>query len=415
MLKKPARVLSRILANHPRLLFSLQESWLNIGFSLLDLKMADWVIRRPEWLRKKSTKSLYPLETSDPLENPPNLELAERIISAFSSSIPNGDELIPSNSIWGGLRQAHYRQLRTLVENRDAALLADFYSRLFRSETVNGYTYGSTFDNWPHRWHYLPIQIELSVVQLAESIGLIRAECHEQGEIAYWRRIFTEEQLISMLEEHFGFRVEQPRYGDPRGIYFGNRFLTRETCAHLHTAYRISCAIRRASLPEKLNIVEIGGGFGGTCYWLRRVLGERVCRYNIVDLPEVSLVQSFFLGSVEPSSIAFGNEVACAPQSNIKLIPHFDLERIDFQPTIVLNQDSMPEMPLSEVERYAEWVSRTTTGLFVSFNQETYSATQSGLQVHVPAVLKRHPRFKRVSRDTSWDRRGYTEEVYILD
>jgi hypothetical protein len=341
-----------------------------------------------------------------------NLAIAKRMVAAAGHKVRGDENLVSQGSIWSILRDSHYKELIELVEGGDEGKLDHYLSGLFRDKVVNGYTYGSTFDTWPHRWHYLPIQIELSVVQLAEALGLIRAECHEQGEVAFWRKLETEEGLIEKIEGYFGIRIEQPRFGDPNGIVFGGRFLSRETCSHLHSAYKMRQAIDRKGLGDDLKIVEIGGGFGGTTYWLRKLLGSRVSRHAIVDLPEVGLVQSFFLGSVEPGNLVLRGENSDGAASPLQLIPFDALSLIDFQPNVLINQDSMPEMPLTEVERYIDWTAQNVRGLFISFNQETYSSGGDEVQVYVPEVVSRHPQFRRISRETSWDRRGYVEEVY---
>jgi putative sugar O-methyltransferase len=173
--------------------------------------------------------------------------------------------------------------------------------------------------------------------------------------------------------------------------------------------------IVRQGLSSELNIVEIGGGYGGTCYWLRKLMGDRVSRYAIVDLPEASVVQSYFLGSAVPESLVLDGESMSGVNSPIELIPYFDLDKIDFQPNVLVNQDSMPEMPESEVERYLGWGSKNLKGVFISFNQEAYSPWAGVPQVHVPTVASRWPEYRRVSRETSWDRRGYVEECYLVN
>lgn len=344
-----------------------------------------------------------------------NKIIAARIIREYEGikkKENSSPSLVPKESMWGTLRLEHYSALRSLIESANTHDLAIYLSRIFRTETVNGYSYGTTFNRWPHRWCYLPVAIELSAVTLAECLGLLRAETHEQGSIAFWRKLMSEDELIEKLENYFGFRIESPRVGDPRGIIFGGRFLTRETCSHLYSAHRMTEVILRQKMTQPLRIVEIGGGYGGTCYWLRRLLGNQVERYVIVDLPEVGVVQSFFLGSLEPESLIIRSEELSGIVSPIQLIPHFELDSINFRPNIVINQDSMPEMPESEVSRYIGWLESNLDGLFISFNQEAYSPWKGELQVHVPSIVMRHPCFKRLSRETSWDRRGYVEEVY---
>lgn len=396
----------------------MQHGWLRFGYRYLDITAASWVIRRPEWLMNKSKASITKLEPALSEQGGASKDIASRIIRRYKSVVSksvDSDGLIPDSSMWGVLRLEHYSELCRLVEAGDVDPLAEYCSRIFRTDAVNGYSYGTTFNTSAFRWAYLPIAIELSVVTLAESLGILRAETHEQGQVAYWRMSFTEEQLIEKLEAYFSIKIEAPRCGDPRGIMFGGRFLSRETCSHLYSAHRMREIIVRQGLSSELNIVEIGGGYGGTCYWLRKLMGDRVSRYAIVDLPEASVVQSYFLGSAVPESLVLDGESMSGVNSPIELIPYFDLDKIDFQPNVLVNQDSMPEMPESEIERYLGWGSKNLKGVFISFNQEAYSPWAGVPQVHVPTVASRWPEYRRVSRETSWDRRGYVEECYLVN
>jgi hypothetical protein len=82
---------------------------------------------------------------------------------------------------------------------------------------------------------------------------------------------------------------------------------------------------------------------------------------------------------------------------------------------LLLNENSMPEMPESTVEEYIRWAQRVVRGVFYSYNQETDRPAQGVPQVLVPAVVNRVGGFQRISRDLSWIRRGYVEEVYLAE
>jgi hypothetical protein len=419
ILTRCTQALSRLLHRHPRVLFGLQRWWLRVGYEILDFTVATRVIRRPEWLRGYSkplppefAPRLAPDKASDEL-------IAARIISSHRRiKLREQQADVPSlrDSMWGTFLQEEYAALRRLVEQGDTGGLARYLATIFRSEAVNGYTYGSKFDPFPHRWWYLPVGIELSVVTLAESVGILRAECPEQGPVAYWRNEHTEERLMGQLESFFSMRIEAPRTGDARGIVFGGRFLTLETCSQIYTAHRMRDAIdREIGASIGLNVVEIGGGYGGLCYWMHRLLGTRINRYVVVDLPEVSLVQAYFLSSLKTRELLLYGEEQHKGESGIELIPHWMLSDLDLRPNVLINQDSMPEMPQAEVERYLSWGSDNLDGLFFSFNQEAYSPWRGVPQVHVPSVVGRYPRFRRIARNASWVRRGYVEETYKRD
>jgi hypothetical protein len=416
ILTNGAQWLSRLLYKHPRVMFGLQRWWLMVGYGILDLTVATRVIRRPEWLRsysKPTPSSFAPRVVPDRVADE---VVADRIISSYRKiKLKEGLATLPSlhESMWGAFLHSEYAAFRNLVEEGDTFRLAQYFSTIFRSETVNGYTFGTKFDPYPHRWWYIPVGIELSVITLAESVGIVRAECPEQGKISYWRDEFTEERLIEELESFFSIRIEAPRTGDARGIFFGGRFLTLETCSQLYTAHRMREAINGGiGASVDLDIVEVGGGYGGLCYWMHQLLGTRIKHYAIVDLPEVNLVQAYFLSSLKTrESVLFGEDRATT-RPRIELIPHWALSDLHRRPNVFINQDSMPEMPEAEVERYLGWGSGHVDGLFLSFNQEAFSPWRGVPQIHVPSVVARYPRFNRLSRNTSWVRRGYVEETY---
>ncbi len=410
--KSAAKRFSQVLANSPEALFRFQEAWLKLGYKIFDLEMAQWVIRRPEWLRVKPAPAAKRLLTAEFQPDDASIEIARRSAEMVRQINQHGQDRGEGKSeIWDGISGHYMSELMSLVESSDVQGLAKYQAKIFQKSAVNGFAYGSTFDSWPHRWNYLPVQIELSVLQLAEMLGVHRLESPEQGKKAYWREYQSEHDLIASIEAALGVRVEQPKVGSPRGIEFGGRFITRETCPHLMTACRIRDLLVRESITQPLRVVEIGGGYGGLAYWLRALLGDRVERYAIVDLPETLIVQSAFLGKTHHGVSLWGEEVdnkVCP----YELVPHFALDSITFTPNLIVNQDSFPEMPESEVRKYVEWAAQNLDGLFFSCNQEAVDEGSGFSQVWASSILRNVPGLKLLSRDLAWDRRGYVEEVY---
>lgn len=411
MLKFVAQWFSRRLSRRQSLMFQIQRSGLHLAWKVLDLDAAAWVVRRPEWLRAKPDPKHRLLPPSAP---PACLDpvIAARIQSRYRGPLTMGTAI--GDGIWEAIRETHLGGLTGSLLASDPQSLTDFATNIFRTSAVNGFSYGSTFDRWPHRWNYLPLQIELSAVTLAEYLGVLRLECPEQGPIAGWRRQLTPKELMDRLEERLGFRIEHPRCGNPRGIDFGGRFLARETCSQIYTAHRMIERIDAVVQLHKVNVVEIGGGYGGLCFWLRRLLGSRAGRYAIIDLPEISAIQATFLSQALDEAIALPDEaVSGAP---VQLVLNTCLAELDFAPDVVINQDSLPEMPEAIASGYLAWVARSGTSLFLSFNQEAYAENVAeGLQNWVSALAGGIPNFRRVSRELSWDRRGYLEETYLID
>jgi hypothetical protein len=418
LIKLPLQLLSQLLFLFPSCLFFLQRTVLRIA-ALFDIVIAFRLIRRPEWLLLPWKSDRAPLIFTKPkVPTASDFVVAEKIIASYAQAKEETKlrhSGVEPGTIWDTLLQTHYARLHTLLQEGKKEPLAKFYSEIFQTETVNGYTNGTTFSPMPHRWWTFATAIEVSLVCLAEAVGVARAECPEQGVIGYALQPNANE-LIEKLERYFGFRIEAPSVGAARGVMLGGRFLTREVCAQIYTAHRISQVLKTAENQSPLNIVEIGGGYGGLCLWLHRMMAERIASYTIIDLPITNAVQAYFLSStLEREVVLCGDaELYTRKTAGVRLVPHFALANLPGSYDLLLNQDSMPEMPASEVERYLRWGSSKVEGFFFSFNQEAYSVVSGTPQIYLPEVVSMFSNYQLLSRHTSWDRRGYVEEIYRL-
>jgi hypothetical protein len=79
---------------------------------------------------------------------------------------------------------------------------------------------------------------------------------------------------------------------------------------------------------------------------------------------------------------------------------------------VVVNKDSMPEMPRDAMVSYLEWARSNCKGIFYSYNQEAASEFLGEAQGIVSTTIDELGGFSRTRRDHSWLRRGYAEEIY---
>lgn len=185
-----------------------------------------------------------------------------------------------------------------------------------------------------------------------------------------------------------------------------------ELCARSIDAYRPRARQNRAATadPEGADALEIAAGFGGVSMWYLRLLGGDAGTYTIVDLPLMNAFQACFLG------MQYGGENLSLhgedrPAAQVTISPPELLSSPDAVADVVFNQDSMPE---TAARGYLRWMSDNLSGLFVSSNQEvgTVGVVE---QVVVSELASEYENLSRISRQTSWTRRGYVEEVYRCD
>ncbi len=396
-------------------MFLAQNFALRAASRFLDFGNTFRLLKRPEWMSVPRIDKIFRLDFEIAAAGTEReFPLARRMMDSYARALADEKENsgVGDGTIWNVLSSQNYRRMHETVLSGDPKTVADFFCRVFQSEAVDGFAMGTLYNDSPHRWWQWGAGVVTSIVSLAEACGVLRAECPEQGQIGFALTGDGLKAVLEKLDRHFGFRIESPKVGSTRGISVDGRFISRETCSQIHTAMRILQAFdSHAGRNTPMDIVEIGGGYGGLCYWLLKLCGNRIRRYSIVDLPTTSLIQSYFLGSTLNEDIElYGTRNAGA---RVALIPHFALNSIPSPVNIMINQDSMPEMPSSEVTRYLDWGARNLDGVFVSVNQEAYSIFNGSPQLFVPEFVASFPSYRRISRNTAWDRRGYVEEVYV--
>jgi hypothetical protein len=246
------------------------------------------------------------------------------------------------------------------------------------------------------------------MVALAESSGAVDAK-HPDRAADGLAVAGGVEELMERVESRLGLPLDFPDVGAAYGTRLAGRLITNDTPDQVYAAARVRAAIR-ATLAERtspLSVVEIGGGYGGMAYWLMRMAG---LRYAIVDLPVVNVLQGYFLsqalGHAEVS--LYGEE-----RGTVALVPTHALESVAVPFDVLVNKDSMPEMPREAIVEYLEWARTCCTGIFYSCNHESRVPFDGAPQNVVPEVLASVGGFELVGRDISWLRRGYVEEVYV--
>ncbi len=336
------------------------------------------------------------------------IELCARICNAYGAA--NGEHADLS-AIWSGKLLRYYAPLDRALASGDPIALNEQLRWMFRRPFLSGISTPIDYEDPGAPWTW-SLMTYNSLVSLGEAVGAIRVETPEQGIVG---RVFSEglDQLPARIEAELGVSLDFPRVGAPYGTMIGGRLIIRETGRHLGAAMRIHNAAKQylGTRPNNgYHVLEIGGGFGGAAMWYLRLLGENPGSYTIVDLPLMNAVQAYFLGNVYGAeAVRLHGEEADA--SRITVVPPQFLSESAPRADIVFNQDSMAEMTESAARGYLAWAQSSGSGLFVSCNQEV--GTYRGVTQQVVAELvSDFSGITPISRDPSWTRPGYVEEVY---
>lgn len=383
--------------------------------SPLGVSAAVKTLTRPQWLFGSAGIPRRPVTFIEPAgQTDADIQLCRRIMRAYRAACDgDGDdgtgELSP---IWEGKTKRYYRALESALLAEDPEALNEQLRWLFRRPFLAGISTPIDYED-PAAPRYWALMTYDTLVSLAEAVGVIKAECPEQGVAG---RAFAEgiDTLPGRIESALGISLDYPRVGAPYGILIGERLITRELGRHLYAAVRLREAItthlRRP--VEDIKVVEVGGGFGGAALWYLRLLPVGAGHYTIVDLPLMNAFQAYFLGQVYGAgAVALYGESSAG--AHIHLLPPKALDTDALlRPDVVFNEDSMPEMTESVARGYLRWMRDRCSGLFVSCNQEAATPVDGIPQLVVGELVARIDGLRRVSRHYSWVRRGYVEEIY---
>jgi hypothetical protein len=397
----------------------------HIGLTPYNIIVSKW-LQRPEWIyrNRKSIPHTQLFYSPAAAVTAADLTVCERLLAAYSKA--TGRDSLSSDSlskIWSTML-ARYGKLISALEKADARLLATTLSSMFKEAflygiaSADGYT-GSQTRIGSRIWSQKYLE---DVVGLAEYLGVVRTECPQQGVIGYAFKDGLAE-LVRKIEAAIGFSIGFPEIGAAYGIKIGDSLITFESPEHIYVALRVNDAIDTHLRPERAaapRIVEIGAGFGGTAHWLLKIR-PAVESYTIIDLPIINVLQGYFLaqafGAPNVSFFGEGETADTTPETqSIRVWPTHALDSIEDESVdVLINQNSMPEIPEHVVENYLGWAKKKVAGIFYSYNQEAYSPVENVPQVLVPEAVARIGGFKRLTRNYSWMRRGYVEEVYLAD
>src|SRR5665213_2743249 len=377
----------------------------------------NWVlvetVSRPWWLyRSRGRLTLGKIHQQPPASvTDADIALCERLISAFAGATRDPAEQEASGS-WAQLLDMHYHKLAEALERADAYDLAELLASMFRQKITSGFMMQadvSATRSWLGS-RILSIKSLDALVSLAEALGAILVDGPEMRAAGL---VFDESlaTLLTRVDQRLGFRVAFPNIGAPFGLAVDGRLITLETPEQIYAAVRLDQAMRvhlERTAASEIRIVEIGGGYGGMAYWYMRVC-PNTASYTIVDLPIMNVLQGYFLSrALGADKVSFCGE----PPAQLSLLPNVALDRVGTPFNVLVNKDSMPEMPYEVMADYIEWGRLNCDGIFYSYNHEV-GTTYSGHRIsRVAEAIDRIGGFTRMSRDHSWLRRGYAEEIY---
>lgn len=213
--------------------------------------------------------------------------------------------------------------------------------------------------------------------------------------------------------------VSAPPIGNPWGYIIQGALILPNSFRHHYYASHVLNLLADTRNPV---VAEIGGGYGGFAYYL--LSSGKPVKYINFDLPEVLLVQSYYLLNAFKGKkfLLFGETNDTNISSDIIssydliLMPNFQLPALASNSVdLFINTDSLSEMDYHTIEEYISQIVRTCKLYFLHSNSDREIPKGSG-HIEVPASKFPIPddAFKRIYKFRSlWGGGGNRFRQYL--
>lgn len=179
------------------------------------------------------------------------------------------------------------------------------------------------------------------------------------------------QEYKKLIEIEFGKNIDtffdliniNDNIGTPDKYSIDGLYISPSNLRYIYHSLLIESKIKNWFNKKEIKIIEIGGGYGGLCFYIKNIIKEYNINYTIVDLPNIIRLQNKFLNDVDIEAI---------------LLPCFDLTNINESFDLVISNYCLSEISMEnrlyylnnlidkcEKEFYV-WNSRSFQGLNLS-------------------------------------------------
>lgn len=190
-------------------------------------------------------------------------------------------------------------------------------------------------------------------------------------------------ELVLMMNDQIEYLFFNNEIGSPQRYihnYKGRKYLLNfDDLYQVYAAWQLNRFIHKIYDNKIKIILEIGGGYGNLAHKMKQLYKKS--KYIIVDLPEVLLLQHYYLIN-NNSEYKIINLIDNSTEIDVEndnfdilLIPFNLYNKYKFKCDIIINMRSMGEMPKKDLYNYIYWIEENMKigGLFYNVNRYVFT------------------------------------------
>ena len=330
------------------------------------------------------------------LNSIPNKIVSENLFEEYYSKFKNKNSNY--SSIWKNVLSHNYNGIYDSLNNLDKSKFNEILNNFFQEKAIRGAEDGDLFKkfNFEVSHKYLLIT---GIQKLSEYLGYNDLtnpyQFYEKN-----NQYINIKDIYNKLSEDLPIK-EIPNIGSPYGLKIQSGVINYRFIESIYFNLELKNFIfnQKNLINKKLSILEIGAGSGMNILVTINFLKDYIEKIYLIDLPEMLLFQEYFL--------------RCALDDKdlkkIVFIPSDQFVNMKLNYNILINKDSLPEIPIPISDLYLNNFSKNEGCYFFSLNQESRLKDQ----IPVYELVKKYKCISRVSRSYFPLRKGYVSEVFI--
>jgi len=330
------------------------------------------------------------------LNSIPNKIVSENLFEEYYSKFKNKNSNY--SSIWKNVLSHNYNGIYDSLNNLDKSKFNEILNNFFQEKAIRGAEDGDLFKkfNFEVSHKYLLIT---GIQKLSEYLGYNDLtnpyQFYEKN-----NQYINIKDIYNKLSEDLPIK-EIPNIGSPYGLKIQSGVINYRFIESIYFNLELKNFIfnQKNLINKKLSILEIGAGSGMNILVTINFLKDYIEKIYLIDLPEMLLFQEYFL--------------RCALDDKdlkkIVFIPSDQFVNVKLKYNILINKDSLPEIPKPMSDLYLNNFSKNEGCYFFSLNQE--SRLKDQMPVH--ELVKDYKNISRVSRSYFPLKKGYVSEIFI--
>jgi hypothetical protein len=324
-------------------------------------------------------------------------DFTEELFKKYQKKLSSSDK--SKSLIWNSVLSKNYVDVYDALEKNDKDKFKAILENFFQEKCIRGAEDGDLHKNFLVNISHKYLLIS-AIVKLSEYLGI--------------KKIFNPYQISKNYNSHDSIKIlyskiselipvkSIPNVGCPYGMKVENGIINYRFIEAVYFNFEIKNFMnsQKSLLDKKITILEIGAGSGLNILTTISFLKSNIEKIYLVDLPEMLLLQEFFLR----------NSLSQKDFNKIQFISNKDFQDIrNVKFDIVINKDSLPEIKKSEAINYIDFFGKQSDCYFFSLNQESNIAEQ----ISVSDLMQDYKNISKISRDLFPLRGGYVKEIFL--